>query len=125
MLSHFVIEYIQDETYLKLRYFWRYKSNLRGHQQLGYYNIFTVWRRTISVACVVVRICTLYHVLVGFAAAYIWYTYVSENGKPWPVPLRVYEVKNQDGVLSLTTFPPCKGTTYPFWYKNVLLVYAL
>ena len=41
MLSHFVIEYIQDETYLKLGYFWRYKYNPRGHQLLWYYNIFT------------------------------------------------------------------------------------
>ena len=61
MLSHFVIEYIQDETDLKLGYFWRYKSNLR--------------------------------------AAYIWYTYVSYE-KSWPVTLRLFEVKSQDGVLS-------------------------
>ena len=42
MLPHFVIKYIQDETYLKLRYFWRYKSNLWRHQFLEYYTIFTV-----------------------------------------------------------------------------------
>ena len=42
MLPHFVIEYIQSQTYQKFRYFWRNKSNLRGHQLLGYYNICTV-----------------------------------------------------------------------------------
>ena len=42
MLPHFVIEYIQDETYPKFRIFWPNKSNLRGHQLLWFYNIFTV-----------------------------------------------------------------------------------
>ena len=101
MLSHFVIEYIQDETYLKLRYFDDINLTLEVISCWGITIFFCSPRRNISVPCVVVRICALYLAFVVF----VQHTFdipmcLKMGNHDLAVTLRVHEDKSQDGVLS-------------------------
>ena len=85
MLSHFVIKYIQDDTYLMLDIFDDINLTFEVNSCWG---ITMFSRLTITLyfrpmcSCTDMRIVLVF---VGFAAAYILYTSVF-YGKPWQNP---------------------------------------